>query len=98
MSEIVGALNQKIKNTSTSIGLIALRVISGGVLGLTIALIGEEIFSYQSFSFIFVLLTVLGGFMKLTTGWKYTGVIVFDLFCILLGMLLRLYIIAAPGQ
>lgn len=76
----------------------AFRLVSGIVLGLTFALIGDQILDYGTLAFLFVIVAVSTAFMKISRGWRVVGVLVFDLVCVLVGMLLRLYILIAPGQ
>ena len=54
MSTLIGKLNYQVKNTSSGLLLYSLRLISGLVVGVTFALIGEVIIGYGSFSFVFV--------------------------------------------
>lgn len=104
MSEFVGNLQnrmqQGLKQTSSDFGLMALRALSGGVLGLTISLIVQQILGQGdeitlAFSFAFV--TTFAVFWRITRGWGFVALLVFDLVAILTGLLLRLYVMVAPG-
>lgn len=76
--------------------LVFLRSISGFFLGLTFALIGQEIFSYSSLGLLLVLLTTLVVFVRLSKNWTVFQVIIFDLICVLVGQILKMYILLAP--
>ena len=97
MRELLGELQYRLKSTSTSLALIAFKAFSGALLGLTLALIFEEIIKYGTFSFVFVMVATCGAFLRVSRRWGFVGVAVFDLICILIGLLLRMYILVAPG-
>lgn len=84
------------KNATSSLLLFLLKLISGLVLGLTLGLIIREILQNGFLTLLFVLLTTTVVFMKLSSNWSYGQVFIFDLVCILVGMLLRVYIVVAP--
>jgi small-conductance mechanosensitive channel len=53
------------KNTSISLFHILLRLVTGVLLGLTLALIGQELVGYGSFALMFVMITVVAIVYKL---------------------------------
>jgi len=89
-------ITDKIKNTSTSALSVALKLVTALAVALTIALIGQEMMGYGTFAFIFLMIVVVGGLVKLMSSWRVGAVLLFDLFCILVALLLRLYIQVAP--
>jgi len=89
-------ITDKIKNTSTSALSVALKLVTALAVALTIALIGQEMMSYGTVAFIFLMIVVVGGLVKLMSSWRVGAVLLFDLFCILVALLLRLYIQVAP--
>lgn len=101
MGEMVGRMQTQIKKTSSDLLLFALKFVSGAVLGLTFALITEVIMGHGEgeniLAFLFVIVVVTAAFVKISKAWGMTMVLVFDLICILVGMLLRLYIMVAPN-
>ena len=97
MSQILDHVHIRLKHSSTSFGLVFLKVLSGTIYGLTMTLIFEEIFSYGHFGFWFVLIANLLIFMRVTKHWNFVGVLILDLFLVLVGMLLRMYVLIAPG-
>src|SRR5450631_2459840 len=88
----------KLKDSGRSIGIIALKIFSGMMVGLTFALIFRQLMDIGNFLFLFVIVVFIGAFLKLSQKWKYTGVLLFNLFCIMTALLLRMYILIAPGQ
>lgn len=87
----------RFKKTGSSLSLLLLRLVSGMIFGLTLTLIFEEIFAYGNFAFWFVLVAHTGVFLRITRDWNFVGVLVLNLFLVLLGMMLRMYILIAPG-
>lgn len=101
MSELIGRMQSQIKRTSGDLFLFTLKLISGAVLGLTFALVMQEMLGHQEgtelLSFFFVIVVGTAAFLKIAKRWSFTSVLVFDLICVLLGLVLRLYIMLAPG-
>lgn len=96
----VAGMTQKaqegVKMTTLSFLLMSLRLISGFFLGLTLSLIGQELTQFGNFSLIFMTTVIMGIFLKLTQGWTFAKLLVFDLICILVIQLLKMYILVAP--
>lgn len=84
------------KNSSISLIGMTLRVLTGFMLGLTLGLIGQEVLGYGSMSLIFMMVVVMGLVVKTTSGWNIGKILIFDLFLVLVAMLLRMYILIAP--
>lgn len=100
MSEMVGRMQTQFKKTSGDLFLFGLKLVSGAVLGLTFALIMQVMLGHAEgenmIAFVFVMTVITAAFLRLAKTWSLTVVLVFDLICILVGMLLRLYILVAP--
>jgi hypothetical protein len=97
MGQLIDNMQTKIKAGSTSLLAFALRLCSGLLFGLTITIIGQTIFNYSTLLYVFVLLITLSVFMRLTRSWAWTGLLLLDLIFALIAMLLRMYIVVAPG-
>lgn len=97
MAQVVENLQNKLKSTSNGLLLFTFKLISGLAIGLTVALIGQEIFSYGTFLFAFVVVVVTGLLLRKARNWRWTTLLVFNLICVLVAMLLRMYILLAPG-
>lgn len=85
-----------VKNSSVSLVCLTLRVLTGFMLGLTLGLIGQELVGYGSLALTFMLVVVMGLVVKTTSGWNLGKILIFDLFLVLVAMLLRMYILVAP--
>lgn len=88
----IDKLNSRVGGVSSQLSLYSLRVLTGLLVGLTVALIGQEIIGYGKFSLTFVSMTIMGVFFRMSIGWGLTKVLVFDLICFLIALLLRMYI------
>jgi hypothetical protein len=89
VGEIADNLQQGVKNTTNSAAVLFIRSLTGFVLGLVFALIGQEIFQYGTLLFVFVLLVSLAVIFKLTSSWSLGRLLIFDLICVLIGLILR---------
>lgn len=100
IAEKMNNVGNKIQ-TSVSSGLFqltynVLQIISGFVLGLTLALVAQEIMQFGNFALWFITLTVIGLFWKFTSEWNFVKLLIFDLICVLIGLSLKMYILVAP--
>lgn len=96
LGQVAGQVQDGVKNTSVSLVGLALKIMTSFLVGLTIALIGQEMMAYGNFSFIFVMTVVFALIFKLIAKWSVGSVLLFDLFLVLISLLLRLYIQVAP--
>jgi hypothetical protein len=91
----------RLKKTSGDLATFALRMVSGGFLGLTLSLVVQEALGKKEgddlISFFFVIVATCGAFLRVSKKWTLASVLIFDLICVLVGMILRLYIMVAPG-
>ena len=94
---ILADTQQGLKKGTTSLGLLLFRLFSASILGYAIALIGKGLLFYESIAFWFVFFVTLGIFMKVTKNWAFVGIIVLNLVLFLVGLLLRMYVMVAPG-
>ncbi len=85
-----------VKTSTISLFHIFLRLITGLFLGLTLGLIGQELTGYGTFVLLFVMVVVVSIIMKLLSSWSIGRILIFDLICVLVAMLLRMYILVAP--
>jgi hypothetical protein len=96
VSQMAGNVQQGVKSSSISLGLWTLKLGTAFMVGLTAALIGQEIMQFGTISFVFMMIVVGGALLKLMSQWSIGSVFVFDLFLILVALLLRMYILVAP--
>lgn len=95
--ETIGSLQDRVKSSSSSVGLVIVKVITGLILGLTFALIGQEVLDYGWFSFILVIVVTLTALLRIMRSWNWAPLLIFNLICVLIGLVLRMYILIAPG-
>ena len=97
MGQMINKVQFQVKKSSNDFGTYLLRVLTGGWIGMVFAHIFQMIFEFGNFLFIFVILLMTGSVLKVTKGWGFFAVLIFNAFCIMVGALLRMYIMVAPG-
>lgn len=97
MGSLLENTQDRLKTGTNALALIAYKAIVGLFLGLTISLIGIEIVHYGWFSFVFVMLIVAGTLLRITRSWDWRHMMIFSLISVLIGLVLRMYILIAPG-
>lgn len=97
MASLISNIQDRVKVSTNIVALLMFKALSGFMVGLTFALIGDQIIDYGWFSFTLVIVVTMGVLLKLTKSWTWTHVFIFDLICVLIGLLLRMYILIAPG-
>lgn len=97
MSEFIENMQYALKKNSQNIGLFFARFVSGAFLGVTLTLIGQQVLGYGQLLFWFIIVLTTAVFLKVTKGWKWVGIIVLDFILVLIGLLLKMYILIAPG-
>lgn len=97
MSQFMENMQYRLKNSSFSIFTFMVKVFSGFVVGLTLALIGQQIIGFGDYAFTFVIVLFTGAFLRIAKRWQLVGVLIFDVICFLIGTILKMYIIHAPG-
>lgn len=75
----------------------ATRIFVGLALGLVFAMVGQEMVGYGTFSYALVVVSCLAAILRISKNWRWSHLTIFVLICILLGALLRMYIMVAPG-
>ena len=97
MNKYVVVMQNNLKKSSGSVFNFVLKVLSGALIGLTLALIGQEVFKFGNFLFVFVIMMTTSVFLVVSRKWTTMVVFIFNLFCVLLALLLRMYALVAPG-
>lgn len=98
MARFIDNVQQKVKSSSNMVALTTCRILTGLYVGLTLSLVGQEIIRYGWLSFLLVIAVVTGCLMKISRRWSWTQLFIFNLICVLIGLLLRMYILIAPGS
>jgi hypothetical protein len=96
VSSMAQGAQSKAKTSAQSFMQISFRLVTGFFLGLTLSLIGQELTGFGSFSLIFLNLVVMGLFFRLSQNWSLIKILVFDLVCLLVIQILKMYILIAP--
>jgi hypothetical protein len=73
-----------------------LKIFTAALIGLTVSLIAQEMIKFGSFSFVFLFVLFAGLILRIIKKWNVGSVLVFDLICVLVALLLRMYIVIAP--
>ena len=97
MGELINKMNFQVKKSSNDIGTYIFRVFTGGWIGLIFAHFFQMIFGFENFLFFFIIILMTGAIARITRGWGFFSVVILNLFCILVGALLQMYIKIAPG-
>src|SRR4051812_38711049 len=95
---LISNVQDRFKTSTNAISLLSFKALSGVILGLTLALIGEEIIQYGMFSFVLITVVSTACILRISRTWSWTHILIFDLICVLIGLLLRMYILIAPGS
>jgi hypothetical protein len=73
-----------------------LQIFTSLLLGLTLSLILQEVIGFGTLAFVFVMLVGALLVFRLLRTWTIFSNLVFLFICILVGMLLRMYVMLAP--
>lgn len=96
MNQMASALQENTKKASVSALGLTVKVVTAFIVSLTLTMIAQELFNYGTLSFVFIMLVTGFGVMKVISTWATGSVLIFDLICVLVGLLLRMYILIAP--
>ncbi len=96
VSQIAGQVQDGVKNSSVSFASLCLKLLTAFMVALTLSLVGQEMMSSGIFTFVFTMVVIMALVMKMIGKWNVGAVLLFDLFCILVALLLRLYLQVAP--
>ncbi len=88
---------QSAKSATYTLLHVALRLISGFLVGYVLALIAQEFFQFGTFMLVFLTTLFLAMIYTLLSKLTIWQIIIFDVVCILAGALLRMYIFIAPN-
>jgi F0F1-type ATP synthase assembly protein I len=93
---VINSIQTGAKEASQSLFTLSIKVVSVTFLGLAIAMIFQELIGYGTLGFVFVLLASGAAFFRLVLKMSLGSMLVFDLICVLVASLLRMYILMAP--
>lgn len=96
MKGLANNMQEGVKSSSVGFLNLFLRLVTGLMVGLTLGLIGQELIGYGTFALLFCLVVVTAIIIKALGSWSIGQILIFDLICVLVAMLLRMYILVAP--
>lgn len=97
MSDILNKVQFQVKKRSSDMGTYIFRVLTGGWIGMVFAHLFQMVFGFGNLLFLFVIVLMTGVIVRITKGWGFIGIILLNLFCVLVGALLQMYVQVAPG-
>lgn len=96
VNQVINSVQGSTKNTTQLIFLFGLKAITTFFISLTLAMIAQEVLGFGVISFLFVMIVVSVILMKIMMAWTAGKVFVFQIICVLIGLLLRFYVLVAP--
>jgi hypothetical protein len=96
MKGLATNVQEGVKTSSVSLFNLFLRLVTGFFLGLTLALVGQQLTGYGMFGLLLCLVVIMALITKVLVKWSVGQILIFDLICVLVAMLLRMYILVAP--
>lgn len=97
MAEFISQFQDKVKTSTGQLALMLFKLLTGVLIGLTLALIFQELIGYGTISFVLVIAAVTLTLFRIMKTWTWSRLLIFDLICVLVALLLRMYIMIAPG-
>lgn len=97
----MSTMQETFRQSSIDFFAATLRLITGTVVGVTLGLIAQELLAQPpeiSLAFVFAVISSLAVIWRITKGWSVSMVLLLDLILILLGAVLRLYVMVAPNS
>lgn len=94
---IMSSAQDSFKKGSTNIFLLSLKVLSGLVFSFVLALIGQGLMMYGNIAYWLVLVTFFCVFLRMTRNLNLGGIFILDLILVLVGIVLRMYVLVAPN-
>ncbi len=95
-SDITQKVQVQTKMTAQFMLTMILKIFSSVVLGFTIALVGQEMMNFGTFSLVFMMTVITGLSLRAMWNWSLAFVLIFDLICVLMALLFRMYLLIAP--
>lgn len=97
MTELGTQIQEKMKSSTGRALFFLSKLLSGAVVGLTMALIFQELWSFGTFSLVLVIVVVTLALLRIMKSWTWGRLLIFDFICVLVALILRMYIQIAPG-
>ncbi len=96
INQVSSQLQEGVRNSSISLASVFIKTMTALVVSLTLSLIIQEIMGTGVFTFVFTMVVFSTGLLRIMKAWSVSQVLLFDLFCILVALILKLYLQVAP--
>lgn len=90
-------IKQGVRSTTYNGVCLVLRLLTAFVLGFTVGTIVQELGQTGEFARVFSGVVIGGIFLRFSSKWSLGNILIFDLICVLVAQLLKMYIYLAPG-
>ncbi len=92
MSEFAERIKDNVRGSAKHLSIFVVRLITGSLLGMTLALVTQSFSPISTFLFMFIAITTIGVVLRLTRYWSLAACVILLLVLVLIGVLLKLYI------
>lgn len=92
MGEFSERIKDNVRGSAKQLMIFLVRLTTGALLGLTIALVTQSFSPIGIFLFMFIVITTIGVILRITRYWSLPANIILLLVLALIGVLLKLYI------
>lgn len=92
MSDFAERFKDSVRGTTKQLTIFLVRLFTGALLGLSLALAAQSFSPISIFLFMFVVITTTGIVLRVTRYWSLPAAIILLLVLVLIGVLLKLYI------
>jgi len=82
--------------TGVTVFTAILRILTGLVLGYVFGIVAQELMGFGSLGILLFVVVTTAAFYKVSSEWTLLKVFLFDVFCILVLQILKMYIMLAP--
>lgn len=96
LGNLSASMKSSAQNTSMNVATLVLRILTGLILGYVLGLIFQELLQSGNLVVVAFVIVMSFAFMKISKGWSFTKVLIFDIFIALVLQILKMYILLAP--
>ncbi len=97
MAQWIEGLQNQTRSGFVFVMLTSAKVFVSLMVGLTLALIGDEVFRNGWLAFVLMVVATMTVLLRIMKSWNFGHVAVFTVICVLIGVSLSMYIHVAPG-
>lgn len=96
ISQVASSVQNTAKITASNLISFSVKFVSSIVISFVVALVLQTLVGFGQLSFLLSLVLATSLLMRLMWKWSVGVTLVFDLICVLVALLLRMYILVAP--